>query len=101
MSLVAYIILIAISGLFVGALGRLALPGPDPMSKLQTMLVGIAGSTAAGAVYALLFHRNGGGVLLSVLFATAIVYLVRRARGGSLTDPGRPGSRQRRGGLFG
>jgi uncharacterized membrane protein YeaQ/YmgE (transglycosylase-associated protein family) len=97
MSLIAYIILIAISGLFVGALGRLALPGRDPMTLFQTMLVGIAGSAAAGVVYALLFHRNGGGVLLSVLFAMGIVYGVRRARGGSLTDPGRP---QRRPGMF-
>ncbi|MEA2457709.1 MAG: hypothetical protein QOC95_681 [Thermoleophilaceae bacterium] len=105
MSLIAYIILLAISGLFVGALGRLALPGRDPMTLFQTMLVGIAGSAAAGAVYALLFHRNGGGVLLSVLFSMGIVYGIRRARGGSLTDPGQAGGRfdrgpRRRAGLF-
>ena len=104
MSLFTYIILLAISGLFVGALARLALPGRDPMSLFQTMLVGIAGSAAAGAVYALLFHRGGGGILLSVLFSTAIVYMIRRSRGGSLTSPGRPAGRQyagrRRAGLF-
>ena len=103
MSLFTYIILLAISGLFVGALARLALPGRDPMSVFQTMLVGIAGSAAAGAVYALLFHRNGGGILLSVLFSTAIVYMVRRARGGTLTQPApheRFGVGGRRAGLF-
>jgi uncharacterized membrane protein YeaQ/YmgE (transglycosylase-associated protein family) len=105
MSLIAYIILLAISGLFVGALARLALPGRDPMSLFQTMLVGIAGSAVAGAVYALLFHRNGGGILLSVLFSTAIVYLIRRSRGGSLTHPGgdrygRFGQPRRGAGLF-
>ena len=87
MSLIAYLLLLAVSGLVVGALARLALPGRDPMSILMTMLVGIAGSLAAGAVYALVFNRNGGGILLSVLFATAIVYLIRRSRGGTPTRP--------------
>ncbi|TMK62095.1 MAG: GlsB/YeaQ/YmgE family stress response membrane protein [Actinobacteria bacterium] len=90
MSLIVYIIVLFLSGLFVGALARLALPGPDPMTLLQTAVVGIAGSFLAGVVWAILFHRNGGGVLLSVLFATGIVYLVRRSRGGDLTNPGAP-----------
>jgi uncharacterized membrane protein YeaQ/YmgE (transglycosylase-associated protein family) len=89
MTLIAYLILLALGGLFVGALARLALPGRDPMSLLQTMLVGIAGSFAAGLIYWLVLGRNGGGIILSVLFATGIVYLIRRSRGGSFTDPGR------------
>jgi uncharacterized membrane protein YeaQ/YmgE (transglycosylase-associated protein family) len=89
MELIVYLALLGLGGLFVGALARLALPGRDPMSLLQTMLVGIAGSFAAGLVYWLVFGRNGGGIVLSVLFATGIVYLIRRSRGGSLTDPGR------------
>jgi uncharacterized membrane protein YeaQ/YmgE (transglycosylase-associated protein family) len=87
MSLIAYLILLAVSGLFVGALARLALPGRDPMSLFQTMLVGIAGSFLAGIVYLLVFDRNGGGILLSVLFSTGIVYAIRRSRGGTLTEP--------------
>ena len=87
MSLIGYIIALAFTGLIVGALARLALPGRDPMSIFQTMLVGVAGSFAAGLLYAVLFHRNGGGILLSVLFSTAIVYAIRRSRGGSLTRP--------------
>jgi uncharacterized membrane protein YeaQ/YmgE (transglycosylase-associated protein family) len=87
MSVIGYIIALAIGGLFVGALARLALPGRDPMSPLQTMLVGIGGSFFAGLVYALLLHRNGGGIVLSVLFSTVIVYLIRRSRGGTLTRP--------------
>lgn len=87
MSLIGYILALALTGLIVGALARLALPGRDPMSIFQTILVGIAGSFAAGLLYALLFHRNGGGILLSVLFSTAIVYAIRRSRGGSLTHP--------------
>ena len=85
MSVIAYIIVLFFTGLIVGALARLALPGRDPMSLVQTALVGIAGSFLAGIVYALLFHRNGGGILLSVLFSTGIVYAIRRSRGGDLT----------------
>jgi hypothetical protein len=60
----------------------------------MTALVGIAGSFLAGLVWAVLFHRNGGGILLSVLFSTGIVYLIRRSRGGSLTRPGDPHARR-------
>lgn len=89
MSLIAYLIVLALTGLIVGALGRLALPGPDPMSLVQTILIGIAGSFLAGLVaWGIFRDRNGGGILLSVVFAAGIVYLVRRSRGGSLTDPG-------------
>ncbi len=90
MSLIAYIILLFVTGLIVGALARLALPGRDPMTLLQTALVGIAGSFLAGIVYAILFHRNGGGIILSVLFSTGIVYFIRRSRGGDLMRPGEP-----------
>jgi uncharacterized membrane protein YeaQ/YmgE (transglycosylase-associated protein family) len=81
-----YLIMLAITGLIVGALARLALPGRDPMSLLQTMLVGIAGSFAAGLLfYAITDERNGIGILPAVLFSTGIVYLIRRSRGGTLT----------------
>jgi len=90
MGLIAYLILLALSGLIVGALGRLALPGRDPMSIPQTIMVGLAGSFLAGIVTWLVFGRGYGGIVLSVAFATGIVYVVRRSRGGTLTDPGRP-----------
>ena len=99
--MILYIISLCFIGLIVGAFARLALPGRDPMSIFQTMLVGIAGSLAAGIAYALLFHRNGGGFIASVLFSMVIVYLIRRARGGSLTHPGGQYPRGgRRAGLF-
>ena len=92
MNLIVYLILLAVSGLIVGALARLALPGRDPMSIGQTILIGIAGSFAAGLVALAIFGRDarGGGLLLSIAFAAVIVYFVRRSRGGSLTDPGTP-----------
>ena len=94
MSLIVYVLLLFLSGLIVGALARLALPGRDPMSLFQTALVGMAGSFAAGLVYALVFDRNGGGLLLAVVFSTVIVYFIRRSRGGDLTRPGTPPQRR-------
>jgi uncharacterized membrane protein YeaQ/YmgE (transglycosylase-associated protein family) len=92
MNLLVYLILVVLSGLVVGALARLALPGPDPMSIGQTIMIGIAGSLVAGLVALAIFGRDsrGGGILMSVVFAAVIVYFVRRSRGGSLTDPGAP-----------
>jgi uncharacterized membrane protein YeaQ/YmgE (transglycosylase-associated protein family) len=58
------------------------------MSLLQTMLVGIGGSFVAGLLYyAITDEKNGVGILPAVLVSTGIVYLIRRSRGGSLTEP--------------
>jgi len=91
MSLIVYLILLLVSGLLVGALARLALPGPDPMSIGQTIGLGVAGSFIAGLLAALFLSR-GAGIALSVLCSSAILYFIRRSRGGSLTRPGAPGA---------
>ncbi len=90
MSLLAYLIILAVSGLFVGALARLALPGPDPMSIFQTILLGLAGNFAAGMIVLAIWRRGVPGVVLSVACSSLILYLIRRSRGGSLTRPGTP-----------
>jgi uncharacterized membrane protein YeaQ/YmgE (transglycosylase-associated protein family) len=91
MSWLVYLITLAVWGLIIGAFARLALPGRDPMSLLQTMLVGVAGSLIGGVIlYAISDGRYyGAGWLVSLICATAIVYVIRRSRGGGLTDPGR------------
>jgi len=81
------LLFLPISGLVVGAFARLALPGRDPMTVLQTMLTGIVGSFLGGLIGFFLLGQ-AGGFLLSVICAAGIVYLVRRRRGGSLTSPG-------------
>ena len=98
MGLITYLILLALSGLIVGALARLALPGPDPMGIGATIMIGLAGSFLGGIVTALLFRRNGTGIVIAVACATLIVYLIRRSRGGTLTRPAPRGARR---GLFG
>jgi uncharacterized membrane protein YeaQ/YmgE (transglycosylase-associated protein family) len=85
MSLLTYLIILAVSGLIVGALARLALPGPDPMGILTTIAIGLLGTMLAGIISIALFGgRYGGGIVLSVACATLLVYLVRRSRGQGL-----------------
>jgi uncharacterized membrane protein YeaQ/YmgE (transglycosylase-associated protein family) len=93
MSLLAYLILVAVSGLFVGALARLSLPGPDPMTIPQTILLGLAGNLIAGVVVWLLWRHTYPGIIISVAFSSLILYFSRRSRGGGLTHPGGPPQR--------
>jgi uncharacterized membrane protein YeaQ/YmgE (transglycosylase-associated protein family) len=90
MGFLAWIILLVLVGILVGGMARLALPGKDPMTIGQTMLIGIAGTVISGIVTWFIFGGAGPGLPLAVLFSTVIVYFVRRSRGGSLSDPGRP-----------
>jgi uncharacterized membrane protein YeaQ/YmgE (transglycosylase-associated protein family) len=82
------IIVLAIEGLVVGALARLALPGPDPMSIWMTIALGLAGSFVGGLITGLLWHRAAGFVV-SVLASTVLLYLYRRHHGRGLTGPRR------------
>jgi len=93
MGLIAYLILLAILGLIVGGLARLAIPGPDPMTIGQTILVGIAGSFAAGLVTWAIFGHEYGSLILAQFFAVLIVYAIRRSRSGTLTRPAPPRDR--------
>jgi uncharacterized membrane protein YeaQ/YmgE (transglycosylase-associated protein family) len=80
MTLLLFLILLAIWGVVVGALGRLLLPGPDPMGVGATILVGLAGSFAAGLFSWYVLHRHGAGLLISIAFTIVILALLRLAR---------------------
>lgn len=99
MGFITYLIILAVWGLVVGAVARLALPGPDPMTIPQTMAVGVAGSFLAGIVVWLISGgRAAPGFIVTLLFSVLIVYFIRRSRGGSLMRPGGrgPGAGPRR-----
>ena len=96
MSLIVYLLVLALLGLVVGAFARLALPGKDPLTIPQTMAVGLAGSFLAGIVfYALTGGRAAPGFLGALVFSVLIMYVIRRRRGGGLVDPGAPDRRDR------
>lgn len=83
-----YILFLAFFGLIVGALARLALPGPDPMGILATIGLGLAGSFTGGVISELFIGR-GGGIVFSILVATLLLYLHRRfVQHRPLTGPG-------------
>jgi uncharacterized membrane protein YeaQ/YmgE (transglycosylase-associated protein family) len=79
-SLVAYLIVLVVVALVVGALARLLVPGPDPMGIPLTILVGLCGTFSAGLFSWYVLDRRGGGIILSVLFAMVTVWLLRRTR---------------------
>ena len=72
------ILAILVSGLVVGALGRLAVPGPDPMPIWLTILFGIVGSVVGGSVAVSVGFGLGGVFVVSVLAATLLVIAYRR-----------------------
>jgi len=93
--LIVYLIILFFVGLFVGALARLLLPGPDPMSIGMTALVGICGTFSAGLFSWYVLHRHGAGLLLSLVFSMLLVWIYRHSRGGTYGRQGL-GARRRR-----
>jgi uncharacterized membrane protein YeaQ/YmgE (transglycosylase-associated protein family) len=78
MNWIYFIISLVITGALFGALGRLAVPGPNPMSIGMTILVGIGGAFVGGLVAALLGAPPLLVIILQILGAAGIVYLMQR-----------------------
>jgi uncharacterized membrane protein YeaQ/YmgE (transglycosylase-associated protein family) len=89
MSFFSWVIVLVLTGLLVGGMARLALPGKDPLTVGQTIMIGLAGAVFAVLVQ-VAFGPTAWALPIAVLGATVIVYFIRRSRGGSLSDPGRP-----------
>jgi uncharacterized membrane protein YeaQ/YmgE (transglycosylase-associated protein family) len=85
---IAFIIYLIVFGLVIGALARLALPGPDPMGILGTIGLGLAGAFLGGVIAQLLIG-TAGGVIFALLGAILLLYLYRRfVQHRPLTGPG-------------
>lgn len=82
MGIILYLIILFIAGLFIGALARLLLPGPDPMGLGMTAAIGVGGSLIAGLFSWYVLHRHGAGIVLSVAFSMLLVWLYRRSSAG-------------------
>jgi len=88
MELIVILLLLAVQGLVIGAFARLALPGRDPLSLLQTMGIGLAGSFLGGLVMYGLLGQAESSFLAALVVSVGIVYVIRRRRGGGLIEPG-------------
>jgi uncharacterized membrane protein YeaQ/YmgE (transglycosylase-associated protein family) len=74
---IAYLVGLAFSGLIIGALGRLVVPGRHPFGCLGTILAGIAGSFVAGVIGRAIWGRTyTPGIIMSVLGAALVVWAV-------------------------
>src|SRR5439155_26053609 len=80
MGLLGAIVWTLIVGLFIGGLGRLAVPGYQPLGCFGTILVCIGGSVIGTVVAAILDLRRGCYPLFEVLGAALLVWLITRSR---------------------
>lgn len=79
-----------IVGLIVGAIGRLLVPGDDPMGWIATILLGIGGAIVGSFIGSLLDGEEGvsidvvntglWGWVLSILGAVILVLIYRQVR---------------------
>jgi uncharacterized membrane protein YeaQ/YmgE (transglycosylase-associated protein family) len=70
---------VILSGLWTGALARLAIPGPDPMPIWLTLAIGLAGSIVGAVVGQSISNDNGVVIsFLSFGVAMALVAAYRR-----------------------
>jgi uncharacterized membrane protein YeaQ/YmgE (transglycosylase-associated protein family) len=82
--MVGLIIYLLVIGIVAGYLARLLVPGPDPMSFWQTVLLGIAGSFIGGVLGYVLFDHDldegalqASGVIGSILGAVIALLILR------------------------
>jgi uncharacterized membrane protein YeaQ/YmgE (transglycosylase-associated protein family) len=86
--LIAFIIVLLLGGLIVGALARLAVPGPDPMSIWATIALGLGGSIIGGIVARILIG-TAGGFIFALIGAILLLILYRHfVQHRPLTGPG-------------
>jgi uncharacterized membrane protein YeaQ/YmgE (transglycosylase-associated protein family) len=87
--ILVFAVVVALSGLVIGGLARLAVPGPDSMSIWRTIALGIGGSFVGGVLAALLGLEAGGGILFAVIGAVVLLILYRRVvQNRGITGPG-------------
>jgi uncharacterized membrane protein YeaQ/YmgE (transglycosylase-associated protein family) len=83
-SVLFLIVSILIGGLVIGALGRLVVPGPNPIGLWWTVGCGVGGAIVGGIVARLLFFNPGAHwlvtLVIEVVAAAFLVSLVGKNR---------------------
>jgi uncharacterized membrane protein YeaQ/YmgE (transglycosylase-associated protein family) len=77
-SLLVFLLLLVFGGFLLGALARLAVPGPDPMPFWLTVAIGVGGSIIGGFVIDELLFGRTGSLVLAYVAAVVLVILYRR-----------------------
>ncbi len=88
-----FLVVLLVVGFIAGALARLLVPGPDPMSLAATWLLGVLGSFVGGFLGYLIFGADiedgpvqVAGVIGSIIGAVILLLIYRavsrRTRGG-------------------
>jgi len=78
---ILFILGLILTGLILGALARLLVPGRDPMSIGGTILLGIVGSIVGGILGRAVFDNDGGGFLLALVTTVLLLLAWRRMAG--------------------
>ena len=75
MTLLTFVLWLALAGLIVGGLARLILPGVEGIGMFGTILAGLAGSLVGGFVGRLLFGSFNWFVGLVLAVAGAVIFI--------------------------
>jgi uncharacterized membrane protein YeaQ/YmgE (transglycosylase-associated protein family) len=85
-----------IIGIIAGYLGRLFLPGKDPMGFMGTVAVGIAGALVGWLLFTYLLGIGDkdkfdlGGIIGAIIGTMIVLLIIRAVRGNSGRPAGRP-----------
>jgi uncharacterized membrane protein YeaQ/YmgE (transglycosylase-associated protein family) len=75
MGIIGYIISLLIVGFIIGGLGRLVVPGPNPMGAGKTLALGLVGAFVGSLIGGLL-GLGFFSIIFEVAVAAGLVYLV-------------------------
>jgi uncharacterized membrane protein YeaQ/YmgE (transglycosylase-associated protein family) len=79
MGIVTFLIWLVVSGLIVGAVARLLVPGRQPIGLIGTAVLGIAGSFVGGLIFWSISDHPGKhpavGFLVAVACAAVLIWL--------------------------
>ena len=88
--MIGFIVYLIVVGLIAGFIARALVPGPDPMSVMGTMVLGIVGSFVGGFIGYLLTHHDASdgafqasGIIGSILGAIVVLLVFRALNGRS------------------
>ncbi|MEO7398236.1 MAG: GlsB/YeaQ/YmgE family stress response membrane protein [Ilumatobacteraceae bacterium] len=91
--MIGFILFLLLIGLVAGFLARALVPGKDPMSVGQTIILGIVGSFIGGFIGYVLFRKDGedgafqaAGLIGSVVGAVIALLVWRAVQGRSRTS---------------